>query len=155
MSLRRLEGEGIDSRPARVGRFAVSLAFTAGMVLAGGQPGYASKPHAAAAVGDISEYTVPSTTQGDPYFIAAGPHGNLWFTDNINNEVAKVTTSGAATAYRVPIPCCGLSGIVAGPDGNLWFADGSAIGKVTTSGAFTEYAIPTADSFPYAIAAGP
>src|SRR5439155_548416 len=75
--------------------------------------------------------------------------------DNSNNQVAKVTTSGVATAYRVPTRCCALFGIVAGPDGNLWFADGSAIGKVTTSGVFTEYTIPTADSFPYSIAAGP
>jgi streptogramin lyase len=139
----------------RFGNLAIALAFTAGTLLVGAQPGYASKPGLAAAVGDITEYTVPTTTQGDPGFIAAGPDGNLWFTDNINNQVAKVTTSGAATAYRVPAPSGGVFGIVAGPDGNLWFADGSAIGKVTTSGGFTEYTIPTANSFPYGITVGP
>jgi streptogramin lyase len=131
------------------------LGVLAAEVFVGAQPGYASKPNLPAAVGDISEYTVPTTTQGDPYFIAAGPDGNLWFTDDINNQVAKVTTSGAATAYRVPTQGGGLAGIVAGPDGNLWFANGSAIGKVTTSGVFTEYTIPTANSFPYAIVVGP
>src|SRR6202165_3901728 len=148
-------GKAIYSRPTKFGTLAVALAVTAGTLFVSAQPGYASKPHLAAAVGDISEYTVPTTTQGDPAFIASGPDGNLWFTDNINNQVAKVTTPVAATAYRVPTYGGALLGIVAGPDGNLWFADGLAIGKVTTSGVFTLYTIPTTNSFPYGIAAGP
>src|SRR6267143_984895 len=96
------KGDGIERRQAKFGNLTVALAFTAGTLFIGATLGYASKPNLAAAVGDISEYTVPTTTPGDPYFIAGGPDGNLWFTDTINNQVAKVTTSGAATAYRVP-----------------------------------------------------
>jgi streptogramin lyase len=150
-------GKGIYSRPAKCGNLVVALAFTAGTLLIGAQPGYADKAHRPTAVGDISEYTIPTTTQGDPAYIAPGPDGNLWFTDTFNSQVVKVTTSGAATAYRVPGGCCGLLGIVAGPDGNLWLANASVnnVDKVTTSGALTEYPIPTAGSVPYGIAVGP
>jgi virginiamycin B lyase len=31
-----------------------------------------------------------------------GPDGNLWFTEHDAKQVAKVTTSGAITEYRLP-----------------------------------------------------
>src|SRR5206468_2204366 len=152
----RLEGKGIHSRPAKFGSLAVALAFTAGTLFVGAQPGYASKPHVAAAIGDISEYTIPTTTQGDPAFVAPGPDRNLWITDNSNNQVAKVTTSGGFTGFPSPTANSGPGGIAAGPDGNLWFTEGTdKVAKVTTSGVFTEYATPTANSYPSAISAGP
>jgi len=108
--------------------------------------------------GAFTEYPIPSGGVG-PAGIAAGPDGNLWFTEWRVNQVAKVTTSGVFTEYPVPTASSTPWGIAAGPDGNLWFTEyaqtANQIAKVTTSGVFTEYPISSANSFPYAIAAGP
>ena len=108
---------------------------------------------ARAAIGDITEYPLPPPDNG-PSFIAAGPDGNLWFTDG---NVAKVTTAGVFTEYPIPTAGGGASGIAAGPDGNLWFTEyGSGlVAKVTPAGVFTEYPLPTAGSWPSGITAGP
>jgi len=52
--------------------------------------------------------------------IAAGPDGNLWFTNLGNNSVGRVTPAGVVSNFTGS----GISdpfGIAAGPDGNLWF----------------------------------
>src|SRR5437870_5655210 len=106
-------------------------------------------------IGAITEYPIP-TASSLSFYIAAGPDGNIWFTESGTYKVAKVTRVGIVTEYALP---SGTSpqGIVAGPDGNLWFTGGvnGAVAKVTTSGVFTEYPAPTAIYEPTAIAAGP
>src|ERR1700681_2777349 len=74
-----------------------------------------------AAVGDATEY--PTPTGGTPRGIAAGPDGNLWFTEENLNKVAKVTTSGVFTEYVIPTANSGPYDIATGPDGNLWFTE--------------------------------
>jgi streptogramin lyase len=116
----------------------------------------ASSVTASVAVGDISEYPVP-TSGSHPSGVAVGADGNLWFTEHDGNSVAKVTTSGVITEYPVPTVSSGPSGIAAGPDGTLWFTESMAnkVASVTPSGLFTEYAVPTVGSGPSGIAMGP
>jgi streptogramin lyase len=111
---------------------------------------------ALAAVGDITEYPIPNTNAA-PAGITPGPDGNLWFTEQAGNMVAKITTSGVVTEYTVPTANASPSGIVAGPDGNLWFTEyyGNKVARVTTSGVITEYGVPTTNANPSGIAAGP
>lgn len=84
-------------------------------------------------------YTVPKTAGGGvrlPYRLAAGPDGNLWFTDNafgavgsfnLTTHAFSMTDVPKGTSFD-PIPI----GIAAGPDGNLWVADNSgAVDRVT------------------------
>jgi hypothetical protein len=106
--------------------------------------------------GVFTEYPVPTSDSG-PAGIAAGPDGNLWFTEYQGTKVAKVTTSGVFTEYPLPTINRNPWVIATGPDGNLWFTDPAVnrVGKVTTSGVFSEYPVPTANSGPEAIAAGP
>jgi virginiamycin B lyase len=108
-----------------------------------------------AAVGGIVEYPVP-TSSSYPIRIAAGPDGNMWFTEDNANKVAYVTSAGVfnefptgSTQYALPWA------IAAGPDGNLWFTEVNAnsVGKVTTSGVFTYYPVPSGS--PSDIVAGP
>jgi virginiamycin B lyase len=87
------------------------MILTAGLMLSSGS--------ALAAVGDITEYPIP-TTLSIPEGITAGPDGNLWFTELGANQVAKVTTAGAITEYPIPTASSGPGGIAAGSDGNLW-----------------------------------
>jgi streptogramin lyase len=104
---------------------------------------------ALAAVGDITEYPVP--TASGLVRITMGPDGNVWFTESVANRVAKITTSGAVTEYALPTAGRLPGDIAVGPDGNLWFTEsgsgtGGYIASVTTSGLFTEYPIPMANS---------
>ncbi len=102
----------------------------------------------------INEYW---TYSGYPEYIAAGPDGNLWFTEIASNKIGRVTPAGVVTEFAVPTANSYPAGIAAGPDGNLWFAEngGNKIGKITTDGAFAEYAIPTTNSGPWGITKGP
>ena len=104
--------------------------------------------------GAITHYPLPGADQlgtvGQPGRIAAGPDGNLWFTQctwMTAPEVARVTPSGAFTEYRIPfddIPEACPDGITAGPDGNLWvtMSLGGFVVRLTPAGAFTEYTFP-------------
>ncbi len=122
--------------------------FTVGLVPIGGASG--------TAVSSITEYPVP-TVNANPFGIAAGPDGNLWFTEPGAGKVAKITTDGTITEYPIPMVYSVPRGIAAGPDGNLWFTEENAgkVASITTDGTITEYAIPTAYANPWDIAAGP
>jgi streptogramin lyase len=104
-------------------------------------------------VGQISEYGVP--TGSKPYGIAAGPDGNLWFTDTGTGKIGKITTGGTITEYasenNEP------EGITAGPDGNLWFVEHTLrhVAHMTTAGALTEYVLTRTGTYNVGIAAGP
>jgi streptogramin lyase len=108
----------------------------------GSSAAHAKATKAVKAIGQISEYSLPSGST--PFGIAAGPDGDLWFTDDSTGEIGKITTAGGVLEYAVPSgKSSNLTGIVAGPDGNLWFTDASpfAVGKISTSGAVTEYGL--------------
>jgi len=51
----------------------------------------------------IIEYPVP-TASAMPLGITPGPDGNVWFTENAKNQVAKITPSGVVTEYPFPPP---------------------------------------------------
>jgi streptogramin lyase len=92
----------------------------------------------------------------DPYMLAQGSDGNLWFTNWDYSRISRMTPSGVVTSFS------GIGGrpydIVAGPDGNLWFtepnANASRIGRITPSGVVTEFGL-AAGSRPYGITVGP
>ena len=69
----------------------------------------------------------------------AGPDGALWFTNNGNNSIGRITTTGDGHELHRP----GIdapSGIAAGPDGALWFTNSgnNSIGRITTTGTVTK-----------------
>ena len=105
---------------------------------------------AAAPPGDITAYRVPNG--GDLHGIAAGPDGNMWFTNSSGNSIGRITPSGTVTEYRLPTAYSSPENIAAGPDGNMWFTEGNRIGRITPTGVITEY--PTG-GVAFAIAAGP
>jgi streptogramin lyase/subtilisin-like proprotein convertase family protein len=108
------------------------------------------------------EFSAGITAASSPSSIAAGPDGNLWFTEKNAGKIGRITTAGAVTEFPIP----GGSGsqptpIVAGPDGNLWFTESNGsndnmIGRITPSGTVTQF--PTdiaAFTFLAGITAGP
>lgn len=100
----------------------------------------------------ITEYPV-TTPSSFPAGIAAGPDGNLWFTEANANQIGRITPGGVVTEFTA---AGGPLGITAGPDGNMWFAEqqGNKIGKITPAGMVTEFSIPTAGSYPSFIRTG-
>lgn len=87
--------------------------------------------------------------------IAAGPDGRLWIGEPGLNSVARMTTSGAFTQFRVPTASAGISHITDVPgtidsSSALWFTESSSnkIARVTTSGTISEYTVPTASGHP-------
>src|SRR5690242_20567081 len=125
-----------------------SVVVSLGMALMASTPG-ATPPTTA-------EYRAGITAGSHPDRIAAGPDGNLWFTELDGGTVAKITPGGVVTEYGVGIT--GFpEGIAAGLDGNLWFTSfPDTLAKITPAGLVTEYrAGISADSFLEGIAAGP
>jgi streptogramin lyase len=78
--------------------------------------------------GTITEFGIPSG--GAPYAIAAGPDGNLWFTEpGAFNAIGRCTPSGGISEYTIPTANTEVAGITAGPDGNMWFSE-EFVGKI-------------------------
>jgi len=107
--------------------------------------------------GTITEFSTGITTGSAPFGITQGPDGNLWFTEQAEDRVARITPAGGVTEFSNGItPGAGPAGITTGPDGNLWFTEsnGDRIGAITVAGVATEYA-GTIAADPYGIASGP
>jgi streptogramin lyase len=97
------------------------------------------------------------TANSFPYNIAAGPDGNIWFTENTPNNIGEFLSVGGGEGIgETPItypPTDGSSsaygawGITSGPDGNLWFTeshspeDASFVGNITTGGTVATFPI--------------
>lgn len=135
----------------------LGVGLMVGMLMATVPAGSAS----AAPVGEFTTYNLgPAGYGGDA--IASGPDGNMWFTNNANNSIGRITPAGAVSYFPVPsspslTSGTGLFAIAAGPDGNMWFTGfyANLVGKITPSGAITTYQVPTLDAFPLGITAGP
>jgi virginiamycin B lyase len=103
----------------------------------------------------MKEFPLP-TPASQPFGIAGGPDGALWFTEQNANKIGRITTAGAITEFPIPTQFAAPFEIVAGSDGALWFTEAGAnnIGRITTSGTITEYPLP-ANTAPDGIASGP
>src|SRR5712692_6110866 len=115
-------------------------------------------PSAAMAQLVITEFAVP-TAASQPALIAAGPDGNLWFTEGSGNKIGRITPAGVITEFPIPTAASRPNKIEPGPDGNLWFTEYNTnkIGRITPGGAntITEFLVPTSSSGPNDLRAGP
>jgi len=107
----------------------------------------------------ITEYPVAAGSA--PIGIAAGPDGNLYYTEQTatTNAIGVMDTSGNVLAeFPIPTPNSKPQFIVAGPDGNMWFAEirGGNLASISTDGlgTITEYTLPSGNA-PVFLAVGP
>ncbi len=100
-----------------------------------------------------AEFPVPGAALVEE--LAAGPDGNLWFTEV--GKIGRFTPAAAVTEFTIPTPGSNPQGICAGGDGALWFTEssGNKIGRIDTAGGITEHPLPSASSAPQGIAPGP
>ena len=154
---------GLHESPRRTSRAAtrVLTVLVAGVLCLTPVKIMSASVASATPVGDFTTYAIGPANYGGNA-IAAGPDGNMWFTDNANNSIGRITPSGATTFFPVPTTPdpqsgFGLFEITAGPDGNMWFTAfyTNMVGKITMSGVITTYTLPTANSHPLGITAGP
>ena len=122
----------------------------------------------------ITEYSlIPAennNTNSEPLAIAAGPDGNLWFTDQGSRTAATRRLSDRHDQPHrpdfLPLPTAGhrfsSRGITSGPNNTIWFTEsamtvsGNKIGTINPStGKITEYPIPTPNAEPVGITLGP
>jgi streptogramin lyase len=96
----------------------------------------------------ITEFALPSvfTGQTDPWSIAAGSDGNLWFTAGGTGQyVGKINpATGVVRDFATGASSRPLA-ITAGSDGNLWFTESGAgvTGSINpASGVVTAYNVP-------------
>ena len=102
--------------------------------------------------GQITEFREGLAADSNIIDIAAGPDGNVWFTDNGVGAIGRITPAGQISEFtdedinpfvyyrnEVGFP---LQHLVAGPDGNMWFTipGGRAVlGKITPTGDITTF----------------
>src|SRR5260370_94098 len=97
----------LHRRAVLVGLLVLTLSLTVGTAAASG-------------AGMVTIFT--GTGIDNPAAIAAGPDAALWFTNQGNPSIGRITTAGKVTTY--PDPSISLPyGIAAGPDAALWFTD--------------------------------
>ncbi len=98
MEQARLTAVGV-SRPALKARFLrnFGLALLAGAALTLIPAGSGS----AAPAGEFTMFDLGPAGEG-ANAIASGPDGNMWFTNNANNSIGRITPSGAVTYFAVP-----------------------------------------------------
>ena len=118
-------------------------------------------PAVAAGAPTIAEVSSGLSANSRPTGIAAGPDGNIWFTQQANPaRIGRITPAGVVTEFTAGLSANSQPiGIAAGPDGNLWFTEPSnpaRIGRITPAGVVTEFTAGlSANSQPTGIAAGP
>ena len=89
----------------------------------------------------IDEFTAP----GNPTGITAGPDGALWFTEETDNKIGRMTTGGVVTnEIPIPTPTSLPAEITVGPDSKLWFTEFGAdkIGRVDDLTTTVDFTIP-------------
>jgi virginiamycin B lyase len=115
--------------------------------------------------GIISEFDIPTPDSG-PRALAAGPDGNIWFSEFKASKIGRITPDGAITEFSLPRPSSGPGDITAGADGAMWFvelsgqidgltSDGGRVGRITMTGDVREFPMPEGGPSPVNIAVGP
>ena len=90
-----------------------------------------------------------------PFEIAAGPDGNIWFTEFRANRIGSITPSGEISSFEL-----GGGGfperLSGGPDDAIWFTDpaGNRLGRLGMDGATAYVLLPTPQSGPAGITLG-
>jgi len=106
----------------------------------------------------ITEYPIPTPTSV-PIGVAAGPDGNVWFTESNRyvEQVGRITPAGLVTEFHMNSNVMPQL-ITSGADGNLWFTVvlGPFVGKISPTGVVSVLPqLPSSPGGTLGIALGP
>jgi poly(3-hydroxybutyrate) depolymerase/streptogramin lyase len=108
------------------------------------------------AAASVRVFRVP-TPNAEPFGVAPGPGGTIWFTEFAAGKIGRISPSGKITEYRVPAAGSGPYQIAAGAGGTMWFTEYNAakIGRVTPGGKVSEISLPRPSFGGTGITSGP
>ena len=108
------------------------------------------------AVGSVRQYRLP-TRGAEPFDIARGPGGSMWFTEFDADKIGRISPLGVVTEFSVPTRGAEPYQITAGPGGTMWFTEYNTarIGRVSPTGRVTEFTLPRGSAGGLGITAGP
>ena len=108
---------------------------------------------------DASKATHEYRLPGDGWLwgIAIGADGALWFAENTEDRIGRITADGDFAPFPLPARHSAPEEITAGHDGALWFTEqrANAIGRVTLDGKIKEFGLGRRSVGLQAISAGP
>ncbi|MGO9487494.1 MAG: hypothetical protein ACLQBB_00520 [Solirubrobacteraceae bacterium] len=94
--------------------------------------------------GQLQEFTIPDVDHAAPGLFGApaprsivlGPDGALWFTDDGDESIGRITTSGQVTEYPITTASAPSPQGITSYAGQLWFAEAGvqALGSVDPNG---------------------
>jgi virginiamycin B lyase len=105
--------------------------------------------------GTVVSYKVP-TAEAFISWIARGPDGRMWFTENGGNKIGRIDGRGRIQEFPIPTKDSQPHAI-AFAAARLWFTEyqGSKVGRLNPDRTVTEFAVPTPDAGPLGMALGP
>jgi virginiamycin B lyase len=116
--------------------------------------------------GSITEYQLANGSF--PFGIAKGPDNALWFTEEgtlvsdapptcVNNNIGRITITGAIKEYPIPTACASAGDIATGPGNALYFTEftWNKVGRLTTAGHFGELKVDSPGAGLNSITRGP
>jgi streptogramin lyase len=106
---------------------------------------------------DFVQYRVP-TPGANPYGVAVGVDGRVWFVESDADKVGAVDRRGNFEEWPLDFfEGSGPRDLTLGPSGDLWFTETNVdlIGRITPEGAVSHYPVPVGFSRPLGIAAAP
>ena len=71
-------------------------------------------------------FSAPANITGNTDNIAAGPDGNMWFTQDYSGKpsIGRITPSGQVKTFQSGLGADGrVSNLVPGPGGAMWFGE--------------------------------
>lgn len=105
-------------------------------------------PHA------FEEFPLPAPA-AQPFAIAAGLEGDIWFTEIGANQIGRRAADGTITEFAIPTELALPAGISVAADGGVWFTqfNRNQIGRLDPDGSIEERTLPNPGSGPFGIVA--
>jgi virginiamycin B lyase len=94
---------------------------------------------------DESYISYPMPNDRLPFNIVRGPAGLLWFTEQNDDKIGSISSSGVIVEYSLRLSGSAPNSITRGSDGKAWFTEVNAnkIGRISTSGVIKEFPVPS------------
>lgn len=95
--------------------------------------------------GIIETFNLPKGVGSVPIYIKEGPDGNMWVTELVGNNIARVTPKGVVTEFPIPTHNSRPIAIVPEPGGKaMWFTEeaGNKVARIDMDGKITEFPVP-------------
>ena len=94
----------------------------------------------------VEHFELP-TVGAVPIYLATGPDGNIWCTELVGNQIARITPDGKVTEFSIPTHNSRPIAIVQAPQGMgdfMWFSEeaGNKVGRIDMDGHITEFPVP-------------